>query len=1361
MTSKKLFQGSGGGGPTTTPDSLLSEDIVEFALAVSEGPIRGLTNGAASFYVGDTPLVSVGGQRNFDKFAIGVHPGFPEGSAKPLELKLGGISSNVTVGVALLKNLAVIRQTEAQLRGSINTLEVRLQFARLMRADDDGSTHTNTASFKVEYRAANQNDWIMFSSDPVSSTETYPEFLQDVLDRVQAGTQPGSLTVTGKTSSGYVKEFRAEVPIINDDWVIRVTKLSPDNDPHDVVDMSWESYQATSRQNLTFPNTAIVHGLGVANGQFSNIPDFSGVYDGLIIRVPSNYNPDTRTYDESTPWNGSFKFAWTNNPAWILYDLIVNDRYGLAKHRRYIDANRFTFYQAAKWCDEPVAIAGTTETRPRYTFNMTLSEARPGMEMLNYVAGSFNALVWDDLQGQIHLRVDKDDPAVMMFTPENVTEEGFTYSFSDLTARANDISVSFINPDLDWNEDRRRIPNVTTSEEHIEKHGRIPLDFIAVGCTNLHEAIAKAQVRLSSSLTETTMVSFTTTRQGGLLSLYDVVLIADPMMGWSQSGRLTSYDAEWLNFRDPIFIESMGEYVVKLQTVSGVLEITVTPETIGHVTRLRLQSELPADIPRYTVFTVEGVESSFGYAKPFRVLSITEVDGSPYLYNVTAVEINRNKYVQAESAPTDIGDDFDYSTKVPYLPGQPSGFTAVSGDEQILLMPSGEIVARILATWRKPLNSFIRSYLLQYKLVGEGDTEWQTVPAISGTSAYISPVVPGEHYTLRLASIDGNGQQSPWVVIADHLARGKTRIPGSPQSISATGGVFQIEVNWTFGSNPAPNLKKVELWFSTTNDRASASKLTDLAYPATSWLHIGLGVDVTVYYWVRVQDSAKIYSGWTGPASATTTKNASAILTLLENKITGTQLFTDLNTRINLIDAPETTVGSVAARILAEAQARASAITTAVSSEASSRQTSEGAISLRIDTVSAKTDNNAAAILTETQARTNADSALSTRIDTVQATTGTNTAAIQAETTARTTADTALGVRIDAVVTSVGANTSAIQNEVNARTTAIAAEATQRNEQIASYDYDIRTWTQTYTYSKATVDGALSQQYNTLSAEYKSYADAKVASYSYSKAQTDSAISGQVSQVTSRLNNIGGVTVEQAITTNANSINGLNAQYTVKIDSGGRVVGFGLASTAPVTGEPSSSFIVNADSFAVAFPGMTAKLPLMVGLVNGVQTVGVNGALIVDGTAVIKNANIENAAVDTLKVAGNSITGVIAAIGGADSVGAGSSTTLLTASITMPAGASGVVVTVSMALHSDNNSSQSMVILKNGNQVAAQGISLVGGFVNSASFSYADSNPTVGTTTYSFVVSSPTAGVGSMQAATIHSSSLLIQGAKR
>lgn len=1138
---KKLWIGSGGGAAastvsTSTPDSLFSEDVVEFALAVSEGPIKGLVEGAKSFYVGGTPLVSQSGTKNFDKFAIGVHPGYPEGSAKTLDLLLGGVTSSQQVGVNLLSNVGVTRLTNAALRGTIDELELRINFQRLVRSGPSG-TFPATAEFKIEYKASASASWLNFYDTT-------------------------TINITGKTTSTYVKEFRVSVPrLSNDDWQVRVTKISPDSaisggESTDTtyVDMAWESLQATTKTRRAFPNTAIVHGIGVANGQFSSLPDFGGVYDGLLVPIPDNYNPITRTYDESTPWSGNLgKFEWTNNPAWILYDMLTNTRYGLAAHRASIHLNVFDFYLAAKWCDAPVKTGRMVlnssnvqveETQPRYTFNDLISDARPIREAIAYVAGSFNALVWDDLSGQIHLKVDKDEPATSLFTPESVTSAGFNYSFTDLAMRANDISVSFINPDLDWNEDRRRIPNYTTDEAAIAKFGRIPLDFIAVGCTNVHEALRKARVRLISAQTETTTVSFTTMRQGALVDLFSVILIADPTMGWSQSGRITGISDGYIHFRDPIYIETMKAYNLKLQTALGLIELGVTPDQLGFVTKLRItQGSEPTFVPDNATFTLEDT-GGFGYAKPFRVVSISEVEDSPYAYSITAVEVNRTKYLDAETQTTT--PDFQYSYKEPALPDSPQNLILESGDGQTITESTGVLINRIKASWSKPLGSNITSYEVQYKLTTE--TEWQTI-STDTTSAFISPVTAGATYGVRVRSVAPDGNKSSWVQIVSYLVKGKKVLPAAPVLLTPQADVFQITLSWTY---PPLNLdlQKIQIFGGATGDINLATQLAEVAYPTTSWVHSGLASNKTNHYWARVQDTSGNLSVFSDAVSATTTKDPAKVLDVLKDAITPGQLIPSLKDRIDLIDGPADKTGTVANQIKAEQDARNTAIlaeaaerVAALQAEVANRQaaitqvqtviqTTTDSLANEVTILSSRIGDNASAILSEQTARTTATTAIAQQLDVLVANVGANQASVTSELVALATKDSAIAADISTLVTRVNNNTASIVAEQTARTTADLAEATSRQQLETDYKAadaqkaaEAKSYVQSYAYSKSDADSAQAALADNLTTSYTAYADAKrteavslaaadVRNYAYSRSDINGAMSTTTSQIT-------------------------------------------------------------------------------------------------------------------------------------------------------------------------------------------------------------------------------------------------------
>lgn len=352
-------------------------------------------------------------------------------------------------------------------------------------------------------------------------------------------------TITAKTGSTYIREYVLTLPVedreYTGDWVIQVERLTTDTDENLFVDFAWESYQyVNTNPDLKFENLAVLRGLGAGSNQFSSIPTFSGVYAGKLIKVPTNYNPVTRVYTGT--WDGTFKLAFSDNPAWCLYDVLMDTRYGLKYHIPSLNADRYSFYSAAQWCDELVPRNGSTGYQPRYTYNDLIDQQRNGMELPVYIAATFGGILTTDLNGTVVLKVDRPGTVAQVFGPESVTQDGFQYQMVDVTTRVNDMTVSFINPELNWAQDVRRL----TMEDKITRNGRIPQDFVAVGCIDPFEAQRRAWLRMLSANTEITTVTFSTSRIGILLEPYDLIGIADPAMNWGLSGRIKSIDNQVL-----------------------------------------------------------------------------------------------------------------------------------------------------------------------------------------------------------------------------------------------------------------------------------------------------------------------------------------------------------------------------------------------------------------------------------------------------------------------------------------------------------------------------------------------------------------------------------------------------------------------------------------------------------------------------------------------------------------------------------------------------------------------------------------------------------------------------------------------
>lgn len=615
-----------------TPDTLRSADTAEIVLGIGEGQIEGLENGFKSFYIGDTRLQNLNGTDNFEQYKLEILPG--SGVDEKLEYTLGGIARTRSVNTHLSQNISVTRETQS---GEIDFIEIRFAIQGLVFQNDKGIVGTSM-KIRIEYKPISSAEWI----------KVYPN----------------DLTISGKTTSVYAKEIRWKVERIEESYEIRVTKLTQDTDTYVTSEISWESFQEVIADTREFPHTALAHLTIKSTDQFSSIPDFSGVYKLMKVKIPSNYDPINRTYDGV--WDGTFKVAWSDNPAWCLYDFIMNDRYGVRAYSE-VTLDKWDTYEAAIWCDELVS-DGRGGKQPRYTYNAVIADARNGKEQASYMAGSFNAVLVEEATGYLRLKLDKDTPAVCIFAPENVVNGSFTYTFTDPETRFNDITVTFTNPELNWSTDKRRIFN----NDEITKNGRVATDFAAVGCIREGEALRRAYYRLITSLTEKLTVSFQTNRMGQVLSNFDVILISDPTMGYALSGRIKNIDEQdrkILNLRDSVYLEAGISYNIQFNLPDGTFETQIDSLSgKGNLYTLILKDPVPDNLPEKAVFTISG-SSRTGTPKPFRVLSIVEEEGDSEVYSVTAIEINRKKWEAADNLEMAYDDEYSglpSATNIPY-----------------------------------------------------------------------------------------------------------------------------------------------------------------------------------------------------------------------------------------------------------------------------------------------------------------------------------------------------------------------------------------------------------------------------------------------------------------------------------------------------------------------------------------------------------------------------------------------------------------------------------------------------------------------------------------------------------------------
>ena len=628
---------------------------------------------------------------------------------------------------------------------------------------------------------------------PADNSGTVPE------EDADSGIYPdGIIKISGKTTAPYVKELRIGVSRVDEPYQIKITKQTDDSDTKKRAEVQWESIQEITRDPMSFKNLAIAHVTGRATDQFTSLPDFSGIYEGRIVKVPNNYDVVKRTYNGN--WDGaswSTKIngvpSFTNNPAFIVKDLVENTTYGLsAFYPVYL--NNWDVYEAAAWCDVKVN-DGKGGKRPRVTFNGLISEARPTREAIEYICGTFGARFFDDGNGSARIKIDKDDPAVMLFTPEKVQDGLFVYSMTSNEQRINDYTVEYTEPDLNWQTNRIRINDynhsvATMAKNDIAARGRFAEDFTAVGCTSLSEALARGRYKVITNLTEKIFVSFKTNRQGLYVDPYDIILIADEDSDFGLHGRVKEkVDSDTISLRDPIYLEAGFTYVAKFQTINyttGLFEIVERTITAGSAGTsrydLHFTSSLPSQVTADTPFTVEA--SSIGVPKAFRVLTLTEEDGEPDLISVTAIEVNRNKWTQIDGGIDEVN----------FAPVKPQAMTPVRGlrIHAKKIKVGEDPLWNMTLTWKRHSNTNIRKYEIWHKVNGGS---WKRVGVSGGLSYEMDNAHQGLHM-FRIQGIDKDNHHTDAVYQSFSLV-GTKRTVKKPVGlklknyVAAGAGVFE------------------------------------------------------------------------------------------------------------------------------------------------------------------------------------------------------------------------------------------------------------------------------------------------------------------------------------------------------------------------------------------------------------------------------------------------------------------------------------------------------------------------------------------------------------------------------------------
>lgn len=1031
MTTATAIKGRKGGSssprtPTEAPDDLQSVAKAKVLLALAEGELGGELDGTSIFLDG-TAITNADGSSNFS----GVAWEFRSGTQDQTYIQgVPGTENEISVSTEIT---TVKPWTHTFSNSQLSAARVRLKWPSLYQQSNSGDIN----GFTVQYAIDLQTD---------------------------GGTWQNILTesVSGKTTTGYERSRRIDLPQSASTWTLRVRRLTADSTSSLIGDkMTIESYTEVIDAKLRYPNTALLY-IEFDSSQFNgSIPQISCEPKGRVVRVPTTYDPVTRSY--SGTWDGTFKWAWTDNPTWIFYDIVVNNRFGLGQRLTADNIDKWELYRVSQYCDQMVPDGrGGSGTEPRYICNVYVQDRNSAFNVLRDFAAIFRGMTyWGN--NQLVALADMPRDIDYNYTRANVIDGLFTYSSSTTKARYTTALVSWSDPDNAYSDAMEPV----FEQDLVTRYGFNQLELTAIGCTRQSEANRKGRWGILTN-NKDRLVSFGVGLDGMIPLPGYIIGIADELLsGKVTGGRISSVNGRAITL-DRVPDAVAGDRLL-VNLPSGASQSRTIQSVSGKVLTVTTAF---GEVPQAESVWV--VESESLYVQQYRVVG--RKDNNDNTFTITAAYHDPDKYARIDTGA--VIDDRPISVVPAGTQAIPANIT-VSNTSTVI---QGLSVATLHATWDKADGAI--AYDAQWR---KDDGNWVSVARSSTNSFDVSGIYSGK-YLVRVRAINAAEISSSWGYSVLTSLSGKIGMPPVPVGFAATAIVFGITLNWGFPAG-AEDTQQTEIQYSLTSDFAAPQLLTDAPYPLSTYTMPGLAAGREFWFRARLVDKIGNEGAWTGIIRGVSSSDASDILAYIGDEFLSTEAGKQLTSRVDSvedsvkelddavtsandkIDATNTHIDQVNTELQGKVDAitggstssiaqvvsqvnilqqndvnqaqQISAVTatangnkTAIATEITARATADTALGKRIDVTNAQVGDNKTAITTETTARATADNALGTRIDNLTTTVGNNTTSITSEATARATADNALGTRIDAVKTTTDGNTTAITSEVTARTTA-------------------------------------------------------------------------------------------------------------------------------------------------------------------------------------------------------------------------------------------------------------------------------------------------------------------------------------
>lgn len=850
MATEKVLKGRKGGKsssrtPTEQPDDLQSVAKAKILVALGEGEFAGQLTGK-DIYLDGTALENADGSQNFS----GVTWEFRAGTQAQKYIQgIPGTENEISVGTEVSSATAWTRTfTNTQL----SAVRLRLKWPSLFKQEDDG----DMVGYSVNYAIDLQTDGGTW---------------QTVLNT----------SVTGKTTSGYERSHRIDLPQAGSTWTIRLRKITSDANSAKIGDtMTLQSFTEVIDAKLRYPNTALLY-IEFDSSQFNgSIPQISCEPRGRVIRVPDTYDPETRTY--SGTWTGAFKWAWTDNPAWIFYDLVVSDRFGLGHRLTAANIDKWTLYQVAQYCDQMVPDGkGGNGTEPRYTCNVYIQDRNDAYTVLRDFAAIFRGMTyWGG--DQIVALADMPRDVDYSYTRANVVGGRFTYSSSTTKTRYTTALVSWSDPGNAYADAMEPV----FEQALVARYGFNQLEMTAIGCTRQSEANRKGRWGILTN-NKDRVVSFDVGLDGNIPQPGYIIAVADELLsGKVMGGRISAVNGRVIKL-DRVADAAPGDRLI-LNLPSGASQSRTIQAVNGEsVTVTTAYSETPQ------AEAVWVVESDELYAQQYRVVSVS--DNNDGTFSITGAWHDPDKYARIDTGA--IIDQRPVSVIPPGNQSPPANIVISS----FSVVQQNISVETMRVSWDQAQNAI--AYEAQWR---RNDGNWVNVPRTSTTSFDVPWIYAGR-YLVRVRAINAAEISSGWGYSEEKTLTGKVGNPPKPVGfIASENVVFGIELNWGFPANTDDTLK-TEIQYSLTGTEDDAMLLADVPYPQRKYQQMGLKAGQIFWYRAQLVDRSGNESGYTDFVRGQASIDVSDITDAILEDMKGSDTFKDLIE--NAVDSNEKIAG--------------------------------------------------------------------------------------------------------------------------------------------------------------------------------------------------------------------------------------------------------------------------------------------------------------------------------------------------------------------------------------------------------------------------------------------------------------------